>query len=628
MKRRTLFPLALVFFLLSAVMWVSGQSTGVTAEAIGTANLRSIPSINGELVGSIANGTAYPVIGRSELYPWLLLGQPETEQPLGWVFRDLVTVNGNLANVPFSTRDMSAAAVPTVAPADQSTPAVVQTPLPGAGGGDPTATLLPGLNVTPGAEASAAPLATPTLTLTPTQIPGVTGRVMGEINVRYGPGTDYQPVGRAFAGEVFEITGYHTQFPWLQIRYDASPNGLAWVAQDLLEISGNVFNTRAISTTQFGLPTLTPTPAMRASSSVPGREAVPVSPAFAALGDLLWNGILARSFIPETSQFGALYLQDLQTGEAITYGNEFAFSGTSINKVAILLAYFGVLDGTPNFAEARDIANTMICSENVATNRLLEYVGQGDMLLGADVTTAYLRQLGIERTFITAPYDTTTPLATSTPMPRPPEIPQTDADQERANPNPTNQMTVEEMGWLLSNVYECAYNERGPLLDQFNGAFTPQECRKMLYVMGENTVDGLLKAGVPDWVRVSHKHGWVEDTHGNAGVFFTPGGDYVMVMMLHKPEFLSFTLESLPTLAETSRTVYNYYNPQAPLDVVREGYIPGPDECNYSATDPIVENLANPLFLVENEPGWSFQPAPSAGQTGTTMPTLTPTPGS
>jgi hypothetical protein len=172
-------------------------------------------------------------------------------------------------------------------------------------------------------------------------------------------------------------------------------------------------------------------------------------------------------------------------------------------------------------------------------------------------------------------------------------------------------MTVEEMGWLLGAIYQCAYNEAGPLIDKFDGAFTPQECRKILYVMSNNTVDALLKAGVPSGVRVAHKHGWINDTHGNAGVFFTPGGDYVMVMMLFQPEWLEFT-ESLPLIAEVSRTVYNYYNPTEPLQEVRQGYIPTVEECNYAADSPLVGEIAAPYFLSTLEPGLFFNPTPEA----------------
>jgi uncharacterized protein YraI len=585
-------------------MLAQGQDTGVFAEAIGTANLRARPDVNADKVGEIANGTKYPVIGRSEFFPWVLLGNVNTFQPIGWVFNELVTITGNINLVPLSTVDVTnpPAPIPTT---DASMP--ITSP-------DITAT---GPVITPMA-----------LTFTPTASPTpnftVFGTVINEVNIRYGPGVDYPVLGRGFAGDVFGIVAYHTQFPWLQIIYENSPNNRAWVHQDLLNVTGNIYSLPAITNTQFNLPTLTPTPAVRVSSRIPGQPNVPLSPEFSALADELWNFLLSRDFNPATSQFGALYLQDLQTGESVTFGNDFAFSGTSINKIAVLAEYFNELDGSPNLSEAVDIANTMICSENVATNRVMGAGFNMDYLQGAVSTTNFLRQLGLTRTFLTAPYHTTVGVATSTPVPRPIEFPTTDADQQRANPNPTNQMTVDEIGWLLSSIYECAYRESGPLMTNFTG-FTPQECRKMIYIMESNTVDGLLKAGVPEGIRVAHKHGWVTDTHGNAGIFFTPGGDYVLVVMLYKPQFLEFTTVSLPTLAELSRMVYNHYNPTQPLLAVREGYIPDVNSCNYDATSPLVSQIANPMFLLENNPSLFYQ-APATSMSASATPTFTPSP--
>lgn len=580
-------------------MLVFGDGINVFAEALGSANLRSRPDVNADKVGEIISGTQYPVIGRSEFFPWVLLGDVTTLQPIGWVFNELVTITGDVNVVPLSTLDVT------------NPPAIV-----------PTATTALGSPVATATGPAITPLA---VTFTPTASPTanftVFGTVIGELNIRYGPGTDYPVLGRAYAGEIFGISAYHTQFPWLQIIYANSPNNLGWVHQDLLTVTGNIYSLPAITTTQFNLPTLTPTPAVRVASRIVGQPNVPLSPEFTRLGDELWNYLLSAGFNPATSQFGALYLQDLQTGEAVTFGNDFAFSGTSINKIAVLAEYFNLMDGIPSLSEAVDIANTMICSENVATNRVMGAGAGMDYLQGAVNTTNFMRQLGLTRTFLTAPYDTTIGIATSTPVPRPIEFPTTDADQVKASPNPSNQMAVDEMGWLLSSIYECAYRESGPMMTNFTG-FTPQECRKMIHVMESNTVDGLLKAGVPEGIRVAHKHGWVNDTHGNAGIFFTPGGDYVLVVMLHKPEFLSFELESLPVLGELSRIVYNHYNPTQPLNETRPNYIPGVGECNYDATSPLVSDIASPSYLLENNLSLFHQAAPTPT---TPIPTLTPT---
>lgn len=567
MKRLLLtFGLLLGF---TVTLSLAQQGTGVTAQAVGQANLRAGDTIDSELVGEISNGINYPVIGRSQFYPWLLLGEPTTFEPKGWVYNTLVTVNGNVNVVPFSDLILNQA-VPTALPISTPIPTQVQT--------QPDTVV-----------------ATPTIvsvTSTPTiSAFSVTGIATGEINIRYGPGVEYPRVGVAYAGDRYEITGYHTQFPWVRIRFEGVPNNQAWIAQDLLDIDGNVFSTQAITQARLPLPTLSPTPSVISASSIAGQDAVALSTRFQVLGSDLWNLVLDNGFDPETSRFGALFVMDLQTGEAFTFGDDYAFSGTSVNKIAILAALYEILDTPPTIEQATDIANTMICSENVATNRLLSIVGGGNEYDGAEAVTGFLNDLGLTRSFITAPYTT---IGTPEPPPRPILLPETTANQEKANPDLSNQLTVSEVGSLLANVYECAYNDEGALIDTFEGRIEPRECRQMLHVMSNNTVDALLKAGVPEDTRVAHKHGWIPDTHSNAAVFFTPGGDYVIAVIMYQPEWLNFQ-ESLPVIAEISREVYNYFNPDQPQEIIRDGFIPEANTCNY-AGDPLTGDLMQPIW--------------------------------
>jgi hypothetical protein len=77
---------------------------------------------------------------------------------------------------------------------------------------------------------------------------------------------------------------------------------------------------------------------------------------------------------------------------------------------------------------------------------------------------------------------------------------------------------------------------------------------------------------------------------------------------------LSFT-DSLPIIAEVSREVYNYYNPTEPLLAVRDGYIPTVDECNYTADNSLVSELAGSFFMSESDTSQFFNPTatPAAG---------------
>ena len=533
------------------------QNFGVYAQAIGQANLRADDNIEARLVGEIRSGVSYHVLGRSQLYPWLLLGESDTDQPLGWVFETLVVVSGDINRVPFSDLIIDASAPPSpVAPSASPAPASTATSVP--------------------------PTSTPTI-----GVFGVSGRVSGEVNIRYGPGVEYPRAGVAYTGDRFEVTGYHALYPWVRIRYPEAAGGQAWMASDLLEISGNVFNTVAISQTRFSLPPFTPTPAAVQASGINGEQALPLGGDLQILADELWNLLLRNDFDPQTSRFGALFFMDLASGEAFAFGDKFAFSGTSLNKVAILAKLYQKLDAPPSIETATDILNTMICSENAATNRLLSIIGDGNAYVGADAVTKLYQELGLTRSFLIAPFTT---IGTPEPPPQPLAFPETTADQARAEPDLSNQLTVVEIGSLLANLYQCAYAAGGALIDRFGETLETRECRQMLHVMSNNTVDALLKSGVPADTRVAHKHGWIPDTHGNAALFFTPGGDYVIAMMLFQPEWLNFQ-ESLPLFAEVSRRVYNHFNPEQPQASGREWNIPDANSCNYFGSPLVVDLL-------------------------------------
>ena len=526
--------------------WAQPADTGVRAEAMGSANLRAAATIESPIVGEIHTGSRYPVIGRSEFYPWLLLGEPGSQLPIGWVFETLVTVDGWIGRVPLSLL------------------VVNETP--------PTATPAPEI---PQPSASATPPPTASAWT-------VFGVVRGEVNIRHGPGVDYPRAGVAVAGDRFEISGYHTQFPWLRIVYAASANGQAWIARDLLEVSGDIFTTVPVSQTRFQLPDATATPQVVRAAGIYGGRPVPLDAAFAALGEALWLLLLENGFDPQTSRFGSLFVLDLQTRAAFTFGDDYAFSGTSLNKVAILARLYESLNAPPTLEMATDILNTMICSENAATNRLLSAVGDGNVWLGAQSVSDFLERQGWTRSFLIAPFTT---IGTPEPPPFPISAPQTSADQTKAQPDFSNQLVVAETGALLAAIYDCAYGDNQSL----GAGIEARECRQMLHVMSNNTVDALLKSGVPAETRVAHKHGWIPDTHGNSALFFTPGGDYVIAMLLFQPDWLDFQ-ESLPLFAEVSRRVYNYFNPGAPFLDKREWTIPDVNSCNYFG-DELVINL-------------------------------------
>ncbi|MCY3945746.1 MAG: serine hydrolase [Anaerolineaceae bacterium] len=547
--------LLLTLALLTVWPVLSQSPVAVTAEALGQANLRAAATLESELRGEIFHGQRWPVLARSEIYPWYLLGDA-SGQAMGWVYADLVTLDGDNRSLPLST---------LIVPANS-------------------------LRATPASAPATGSMTRTPQTSTPAPRAAVYGALAGTVNIRQGPGVEYARIALGQAGERFRLTARHSLLPWVQVLDARAPTGRAWIALDLLDIEGDLASLPLFTQTVLHLPTLTPTPSLGQVSTVDGQgssqRGAPVD--LVAVARQAWDLVLEAGFERESGQPAALYIVDLTSGGAVGFHEHLAFSGTSIQKINILTALFATLQDPLSRDLAVDVANTMICSENVATNRLLAQVGGGDTWAGAAQVTALLENLGMSGSYLLTPY--TIPGQPLQPPAVFPKIPATLKADAVAEADPWNRITARDAGQQLASLYYCAGGGDTSLRA---AALEERECRQALLVMRNNTVDALLRAGVPSGTEVAHKHGWIADTHSNAALFRTPGGDYVIVLLLKRPQWLDFQ-RSLPLMAEVSRLVYNAYNPGAALDSIREGFIPEAARCNFSASPLIDELLAAP----------------------------------
>ena len=149
------------------------------------------------MLGEIRRGQRWPVLARSEQFPWLLLGDEES-RPLGWVYEDLVSLNASATSLPVSTLVLSAQRNATASPPVPAQP-----------------------NATEVAPATA-----------------VYGSLAGTVNIRQGPGIEYARVAVGQAGERYQLSARHSLLPWVQIIDARSPGGHAWIARRAAANSG------------------------------------------------------------------------------------------------------------------------------------------------------------------------------------------------------------------------------------------------------------------------------------------------------------------------------------------------------------------------------------------------------
>ncbi|MCA9971447.1 MAG: serine hydrolase [Anaerolineales bacterium] len=280
----------------------------------------------------------------------------------------------------------------------------------------------------------------------------------------------------------------------------------------------------------------------------------PVRPSMNLLGRLLVNHL--QSFEQETGGVASIFILDLETGEEIAINSDVPMSGMDLMKVPIVLEAYKLFDRTPTLRQRQMISDTLALQpDHQSANDLLRVIaGEDDPYLGAELVTASLQRVGLASSFILGPYD-----GQLRPGMRTPQTPANTAEFIPTRPDPMMQTTAEEMGLLLASLYYCAQGQGGPLRAAYGEAVTQAECQAMLDTMRQNQIGSLIEAGVPAETAVAHRHGWISDTHGDAGIVFSPGGDYIIVEFLYKPDWLEWVVSS-PLLADIALATYNYFN--------------------------------------------------------------------
>jgi hypothetical protein len=271
----------------------------------------------------------------------------------------------------------------------------------------------------------------------------------------------------------------------------------------------------------------------------------------------------------EIAEFDGLvgvYLLDLQTGEEINFaysqGEDFstnpdvAFTSASIIKIPIMVSAFRRIEENPDSETTRLISEMIEKSGNDPADWLMERVI--DPFNGPLDVTADMNTLGLENTFLAGQFYAGAPLLAAF------QTPANLRDDISTDPDIYNQTTPSDIGMLLEDIYQCTQNGGGNLSAVFPDEFTQSECQSMVTYLGRNKIGLLIEAGVPDGTPVAHKHGWVTyfgvmNTLGDAGIVYTPGGNYVLAIFLHHPDQLIWEPAS-ELVAIQSEAIYNYFN--------------------------------------------------------------------
>src|SRR5690606_2533294 len=138
----------------------------------------------------------------------------------------------------------------------------------------------------------------------------------------------------------------------------------------------------------------------------------------------------------------------------------------------------------PNQDEAFLMANSLLCSANSSSNRIMElFLGNGNIFSGIASVTNTVQLVGAQNTFLTAPFIEGVANQQLGSIAAPDTNPNPNFN---TYPDTYNQTTPEDMGTLFNLIYDCANYGSGLMSIFPDGEITQNECRQMLELTSAN----------------------------------------------------------------------------------------------------------------------------------------------
>ena len=270
-----------------------------------------------------------------------------------------------------------------------------------------------------------------------------------------------------------------------------------------------------------------------------------------------------------TDTLVSAYVMDLTSGEDISILGDVPHSARSVIKIPIMVNLFRE-KLLVNQEEAFLLTESILCSNNSSSNFLMQVAGEGtafepQLRDGLNQVSCTAQALGAEHTYISAPlYVADRAYEFEAAVCRPPDAGNT---AYNTNPDTYSQTTAEDMGLLLTQIYDCA-NFGSGLMAVYPTDINQTECQQMINLLSGNRINRLIELGVPPGIQIAHKNGWGFETSADSAIVFSPGGNYVLSVFVWERDVDGNggpTILSWEVIEEISRLVYNYFNPDVPL---------------------------------------------------------------
>lgn len=234
-----------------------------------------------------------------------------------------------------------------------------------------------------------------------------------------------------------------------------------------------------------------------------------------------------------------------------------AFTAASTMKIPIMISTYWREDIPLSEMRQGWIESMIVYSENDPADRLMEQI---DAIRGPLLVTSDIQSLGMENSFIAGYFYLGAPLL---------NLYETIANQRSdafIDPDVYNQTTPEDIGKLLSMIYDCSINSSATLIRETQGKITQAECNLIIETLAANKMGALMEAGLPEGLKIAHKHGWSQERDGlvhsfsDVGIVYGPEENFILTVFTYSPNQLLFDIAN-PLFARISQTIYNGFNP-------------------------------------------------------------------
>ena len=250
----------------------------------------------------------------------------------------------------------------------------------------------------------------------------------------------------------------------------------------------------------------------------------------------------------------SIFIRQVGGEEEVAIEPEIAFAGMSTMKIPIEMElYRSVIDGQPDVETTRLLTETLGLSGNFTANLLLRLIGGGAVgneWQGAERVTQTLQSLGLQNTFMATPYDMEA-------LPRTYATPANSRKDYTTLPDQHMQTTAKDIALVLEWIVQCSEGG-GTLLAAYPDQLTADECKQMIEFMDLNKKNILLETGLPPGVHFVHKHGFVDDSHGDVAAVWSPAGPYIISVYLWKNGWVEWPLSS-SLMADASKAAWDYF---------------------------------------------------------------------